>query len=163
MKMKDFVRDQFFERSHWKLKIIQLVSAILMWLVLFLPMLILLNSRVRGGIVHGFFHLSNVIIYDYTNQLAITAVLLLLGSAVISLVFLLRNNYFVKQVYPKQKTYDPEKNQARTQILEAMYAERFMDQASRERVKYYVVAPEQNLPNGMVEKIFIEKKVEVEK
>jgi len=147
---KDFVQDSYYEHGHWGLKIRESIITVLVWVFLVFPVLVLINSVSSRVVWSGIYH------WEYVDGLYLSSFLqraigiifvVVLGFSV---YLLLRNNHREKHVYPQKKTYDEEALARRKEVLEQMYSERFGDDGLRHSTRYYVVAPEQNLPTHLI-------------
>ncbi|MFC4652959.1 hypothetical protein ACFO26_08565 [Lactococcus nasutitermitis] len=155
--MKDFTQDEFFELGHHKLKAVQIISTLFMWLILLAPLLVLLNSlgkkKIWSIIYQWHTHATTIFTHFLENFIGVTFIVI----ALICLLLLLRNNHLEQKVYATKKTYDEEKLEKREEILEELYQERFGEEKFRATSSYYVVASEQNLPDTLVQDIFKER------
>lgn len=158
--VKDFVKDSFFEKGNWGLKIREILLNLVFFAVLLIPIFLLFNSLADGSIwnkVYYWTYQDGFELSDYLESAILLAVVVIL---VCSLGLLYRNNHREQKVYPKKKTYNEAALATRKKILNEMQTERFGEQEFRETTRYYVVEPEQNLPDHMISDLF--KKAEVE-
>jgi hypothetical protein len=159
--IKNFVQDKFFEKGHLWLKIRQVLINLLFLGVLVIPVMILFNSLANGQLwtfLHHWTYQDGFALTNYLQSFILLAVLVIL---VLSLAFLLRNNYREQKVYPKKRTYDEELLNKRKEILYEMYAERFGDKEFRESTKYYAVDGEKNIDDHLIEELFKDNGVEI--
>ncbi|GAB2026567.1 hypothetical protein [Lactovum odontotermitis] len=159
--IKDFVQDKFFEKGNLKLKITEILLNLLFLAVLIIPIFLLFNSLADGSIwrdVYFWTYQDGFELSDYLESAIVLAVVVIL---VCSLGLLYRNNYREQKVYPHKKTYDVKKLEARKKILNDMQTKRFGEEKFRETARYYVVEPEQNLPDHMISDLFKKAGVEI--
>jgi ABC-type multidrug transport system fused ATPase/permease subunit len=159
--MKDFVRDQFFEEGHVWLKARQIFMNLIFLTILVVPVLILFNSLTSGEIwefLHYWTYQDGFALTDYLESSILLAVIIVL---VLSLAFLLWNNYREQKVYPEKKTYDEKRLNKRKEILYGMYAERFGEKEFRESTKYYAVDGDKNIDDRLIEDLFKDNGVEI--
>lgn len=159
--VKSFVQDRFFEKGNWWLKIRQILLNLVFLAILVIPIIILFNSILEGKISENFYFWSHQDGFDLADYLKSFILIAFIFVLVASLAFVFRNNHLEQKVYPKRKTYDEKKLEARKIILNEMYTERFGEQKFRESTRYYVVEGKQNLPDRMVDDLFKEGKVEI--
>ncbi|MCH4169515.1 MAG: hypothetical protein LKF42_09680 [Streptococcaceae bacterium] len=157
----NFVQDDFFEKGHWWLKIRQVFLNLIFLVVLILPIMILFNSIAEKRIWRALYFWQYQDGFELSNYLKSFIVLAFIVILVASLIFLFRNNYQEKKIYPKQQTYDSLKLQNRKQILEALYTERFGDSATRQQSKYYAIDGKQNFSDTLIEGLFKQEGVEI--
>ncbi len=153
---KSFVHDAYFERGHWGLKLRQAVVTTLIGAYLVFPVLVVLNSVGEHEVWSNVYSWTYVDAARLAGFLARATGIIVVVVLAFSIYLLVRNNHREKHVYPKKKVYDEAGLVRRKEILERMYAERFGDDEVRHGSRYYVVAPEQNLPthfvSGLLEK-----------
>lgn len=159
--IKNFVQDQFFEKGHPWLKVRQVLVNLIFLAVLVVPVMILFNSLASGQLWTFLHHWTYQDGFALTNYLQSSILLAVVVILVLSLAFLLRNNYREQKVYPKKKTYDEEKLNKRKKILYKMYAERYGDREFRESTKYYAVDGERNIDDHLIEELFKDNGVEI--
>lgn len=157
----DFVQDDFFEKGHWWLKIRQIFLNLIFSLVLILPILILFNSIAEGRIWATIYFWQYADGFQLSNYLKSFILLAFIVILVFSLMFLFRNNYQEKQVYPNRLTYDSGNLETRKQILEQLYSERFGSSDLRHELKYYAVDGEQNFSDTLIEDLFKQEGVAI--
>ena len=160
---KDFVEDAFFERGHPWLKVREIVMILVFWVVLLYPIVILVNSvaphRIWEGVYRWTYHDGYELVHFLVRAVGIIVIVVVLFTVYL----VLRNNHRERKVYPERLTYDVEGQARRKAILEQMYRERFGTEEFRHTARYYVVAPDQNLPTRYVhELLFTQKKGESE-
>ncbi len=151
-----FVTDEFFERGHLWLKVRETAITLLITAFLVVPILVLLNSTAREVIWEGLYHWTYADGHELARFLVWAIAIIVLVVLVFSIYLLLRNNHRERKVYPYRKTYDVDGVEKRKAILNAMYDERFGPEDMRHAARYYVVAPEQNLPTGFIHDLFRE-------
>lgn len=151
---KSFVQDAYYERGHWGIKVRESAVTILIWVFLVFPILVLINSVSRQVVWEGIYHWEYVDGLYLSSFLQRAILIIFVVVLAFSIYLLLRNNHREKHVYPQRKTYDEEGLARRKAALEQMYAERFGDDGLRHSTRYYVVAPEQNLPTHFVSDLF---------
>ncbi|MDR2722917.1 MAG: hypothetical protein LBB54_04240 [Cellulomonadaceae bacterium] len=151
---EDFVQDRFYERGNRWLKTREIVVSILLWIFLVYPILVLFNSVNRHTLWEGIYHWAYTDGFQLDTFLKRAILIIVVVVLGFSIYLLLRNNHRERKVYPVKKTFDGAAMERRKQLLEAMYAERFGDERSRHQARYYVVAPEQNLPTHFISDTF---------
>ncbi|OQO64490.1 hypothetical protein [Enterococcus faecium] len=159
--IKNFVRDNFFEKGHLLLKIRQLVLNLIFFVILVLPVMILFNSLANGenwSFVHYWTYKDGFDLTKYLSSAILLAIVLVL---VLSLAFLFRNNYQEQHVYPRKKTYDEGILKKRKAVLNELYTERFGDKSFRETTKYYEVDADQNIDDYLIQILFKNSEVEI--
>lgn len=149
-----FVHDRFFERGHLWLKVRETAIVLLITAFLVVPILVLINSTARTVVWENLYHWNYADGFDLARFLAWAISIIVVVVLVFSIYLLLRNNHRERKVYPHRKTYDVEGMERRKAILNQMYDERFGPEAVRHGSRYYVVAPEQNLPTGYLHDLF---------
>ncbi|MTD41863.1 hypothetical protein GIX45_25240 [Erwinia sp. CPCC 100877] len=152
--MKKFIKDDFFSKGHLFTKIRQIFFTVIMWVPVLLPIIITANSTVFRKVEDHFYrwnYRGGFVLYrDLTAEL----VLFLIAVVVIAFLLAHRNNYRMEHYYKQKKMYDEAKLEQKAAALETIYTERFGDQAFRENVTYYSVAPEKNLTDDLVKETF---------
>ena len=156
-----FVKDGFFERGYLWLKVREIVVTLLIAAFLIVPILVLINSASRAVVWDWLYH------WEYADghalvRFLITAIAIIVVVVLAFSIYLLaRNNHRERKVLPNRKTYDVEGMERRKAILNQMYDERFGPQEVRHGSRYYVVAPEQNLPTTYLHDLFREAGTDV--
>ncbi|MBS7576625.1 MULTISPECIES: hypothetical protein [unclassified Enterococcus] len=157
----NFIQDDFFEKGHWWLKFRQVLLNLVFSLFLILPILILFNSISEERIWSAIYFWQYADGFQLSNYLKSFIWIAFTVILVFSLIFLFRNNYQEKYLYPQQMTYDEAKLEKRKRILEQLYSERFGTRDSRYKSKYYVVNSEQNFSDTLITDIFKQEGVAI--
>ncbi|RZI49218.1 hypothetical protein [Lactococcus kimchii] len=158
-----FVQDKFYENGSKVYKLAQALVAIIGWLVLLFPLLIMINSILEKPLFTFIYHWSGKQGHIFLTYISIVVVvgILVLGTA--SFFLVRRNNLMEIQKLAEKKFYDEEKNKIRLALMEELYSERFGDKTSRESAGYYVVSPEQNFPKNYIRSHYKENENEPER
>lgn len=148
-------QDHFFGRHHWALKIRQTLAIILCWLVFFIPITITVStycaylSKGKHGRFFWYYR-------EGFQELNFLIIFLLFALGMIA-VFCLAMGYVQKQrlrgllgIWP---LFDIPDNQKKRQRADNFMTARFGSRHDRQRVKYYVVKPEQNFSKNQLQKI----------
>ncbi len=158
---KDFIQDDYFEKGNIKLKVRETVVVVLLWLILLYPILAIINSYSPFPLWKFIYHFSSKESEAFTDYCGTVLVLGFGLMTLCSTFFLLKNNHNEKYGFEKETLYDVEKCAAREVLLDEVYEKRFGTRNFRENAQFYVVAPEQNLPNGYIEGKFKKRGLEI--
>jgi hypothetical protein len=153
-KVKNFIKDVFFAKGHFLLKLWQFIFTLLMWLPVLLPIMITANSTIFKEVEDQFYrwnYRGGFVLYQH---LTVELALALVGIFVIAILLTHRTNYRTTHQYQQKIMYDEVKLAQKKAALEKIYAERFGTAAFREQANYYSVDPEQNLPDDCIKKVF---------
>lgn len=158
---KLLVLDNYFNKKHHVLKIGQTVIAVLGWLGVVLPFvwssIPFVSPKFAGK--HSF--------YTYLEEFQLLKLLVpfLALSFVFILIFYLCltiwNNHRFRHLLQKEKLYNEERLEKRTQLLENAYTERFGPKEIRYKAKFYSVSEEQNFDKDFVKNLYKENGVEL--
>ena len=152
--VKDFVQDKYYEKGHALLKVRETVTALILWIVLLAPILVAINSLSPQVVWSWLYRWTWAEGRELADFLLFAITLAFIVIMILSVILLIRNNYFVKKVYPNRHTYDIVAMQQRKLIMETLYAQRFGSAEQRENARYYDVHPEQNFSEGTIDKLF---------
>jgi len=148
-------------RGHAWLKVREIVVTLLIAAFLVLPILVLINSTARHVLWEGLYHWSYADGRELARFLVWAIAVIVVVVLVFSIYLLLRNNHRERKVLPYRKTYDVDGVAKRKAILGQMYDERFGPEEVRHGARYYVIAPEQNLPTTYLYDLFREAGTDV--
>lgn len=148
-------RDRYFEKGHWWTKIWQTLVVILVWIILFIPIMITTSTywayRTNGQHGHFFWHYA-----EGFTELNFFMIFLTFAAGVIA-VFCFAMGYIqvrrARGLIEKWPMFDMTKNQWEQRRAERFMTKRFGDEAFRQSRRYYTVKPEQNLSNNQLKKI----------
>lgn len=154
--MKDFVKDEYFEKGHLLLKIRETLTALALWVLLLIPLAVLINSVAPQPLWNNVYHWSYSDGLAWNHELFLAVIFALAFFAITCTLLLVRNNYRYTHVFPKKKTYDEAKLAQKTQILNEKYSQRFGDIDFRHNTAYYSVIPEKNLETNQIHDWFEE-------
>ncbi|MFC4651892.1 hypothetical protein ACFO26_03140 [Lactococcus nasutitermitis] len=153
----DIVEDKYYEKFFQKLRLQQDIIVIFLWAIIIYPILVAINSFSQKPLWKGIFH------WDLETGRAFTKkvfLVLLIGGIILiilSTISLIHNNWRENKILSQKRMYDTKRLAARKEILEKIYEERYGEREVRESSQYYIVAPEQNLPNHLIENTFKER------
>jgi len=138
MRIKDF----YFEKGHFWLKLHQTLIGAFMWLLVAAPIAITLNSiYFRINYLPRWQYLEGFHLYDVLNQVLRIA----LGSALLlSVILTVRNNLIIKKKARTEILYDETKVAQKLELTEKVYENRFGSLSARHGVKTYSVKEAQN-------------------
>lgn len=155
-------RDRYFEKGHWGMKIWQTAIMLLSWVVLIVPIVITsatyLAYRSHGHRGHFFWYYSegfqelNFLIIFLTFSLGIVAVF----CFTMGYIQIQRSRGLVE----KWPMFDMTKNQWERRTAEKFMEKRFGNEAKRQSLRNYSVAPEQNLSKNQLKKIINSEETE---
>jgi len=147
------IKDAFFEKGHFWLKLRQAFVGILMWLALFAPVAITLNSvYLRFDFLPRWQYLEGFHLYELLAIILLEAVVL---ATALSVFLTLRNNRFISKHVKKEILYDEESVAKKLAIVEQVHVERFGNLEARHEARTYSVKEAQNFDDDFFQKLYL--------
>ncbi|WP_283583256.1 ABC transporter permease [Limosilactobacillus difficilis] len=148
-------QDDYFEKGHWWLKIVQTVVMLLAWLAFFVPIIITGATywayRSHGRHGYDFWHYA-----EGFAELDFLMVFLTFAAGMIA-VFCLAMSFIQwrrsKGLVNTWPMFNIIQNQQKSQRAEDFMQARFGSQAFRQRQRFYTVQPDQNLTKNQLKAI----------
>lgn len=158
------VKDKYFSKGNYWLKIWQTLVALLGWMIVVLPFI---------WVIWVFFPLTrperakDFFLYDFLSEKKMLYfligffVLIFFSFLITSFVLTRWNNRNLHKKVNESFEYEDEELEKRQELLEEMYTERFGTKEERETVRFYSVSAEQNLDTTFIADLYKENGVEL--
>lgn len=154
--MNEFIKDDYFSKGHWLIKISQTIVSIFMWIVVITPLVITFSSTIFTRSYHMIYQWhfkSGLLIYHIlTRDLFIFFFIF----SIIGFFLTIKNNYIITNQYKKKVMYDEISAQKKRKLLENFYTERFGEKILRESSNYLKISPEKNVNDDEISEYFKE-------
>lgn len=158
------VKDKYFSKGNYWLKIWQTLVALLGWMIVVLPFIWVIwvffpltrPERAKDFFLYAFLSEKKMLYF------LIGFFVLIFFSFLITLFVLTRwNNRNLHKKVNESFEYEDEELEKRQELLEEMYTERFGTKEERETVRFYSVSAEQNLDTTFIADLYKENGVEL--
>lgn len=158
------VKDKYFSKGNYWLKIWQTLVALLGWMIVVLPFIWVIwvffpltrPERAKDFFLYAFLSEKKMLYF------LIGFFVLIFFSFVITLFVLTRwNNRNLHKKVNESFEYEDEELEKRQELLEEMYTERFGTKEERETVRFYSVSAEQNLDTTFIADLYKENGMEL--
>lgn len=150
------IKDSFFDKGKYRIKIFQSLFAIIGWVGVFFPFLWIalpfIFPRKMGKL--------QILIYfeekESFNFLLLFLSIAFFTIAILYVVLTYLNNSRFSNDFTKKEYYNEVRLKEREKLLESAYEKRFGPRKERQSIKYYSVLEEQNLPTDFTKKLYDE-------
>ena len=143
------VKDKYFSKGNYWLKIWQTLVALLGWMIVVLPFIWVFFPLTRPERAKDFY------LYAFLLEKK------MLYFLIISFVLTRWSNRNLYRKVNKSFEYEDEELKKRQELLEEMYTERFGTKEERETVRFYSVSEEKNLDTTLIADLYKENGVEL--
>ncbi|GAB6092680.1 hypothetical protein [Furfurilactobacillus curtus] len=146
--------DAYFERGHWGLKICQTLVAVLGWLIVLSPLVLMVISAISfyQPTWWPWWHLQLAQREMLYYAVVLGFIFVLVGIFTVSMTLI--QNRKRQQLVEQWPTFDPLNQQRRKVELNAFMTKRFGSLEARHAVRQYTVKPEQNLATDQIQQLF---------
>ncbi|MDF3824936.1 hypothetical protein NW162_06860 [Enterococcus faecium] len=155
------VKDKYFSKGNYWLKIWQTLVALLGWMIVVLPFIwvffpLTRPERAKDFSLYAFLSEKKILYF-----LIGFFVLIFFSFLITSFVLTRWNNRNLYKKVNKSFEYEDEKLKKRQELLEEVYTERFGTKEERETVRFYSVSEEKNLDTTFIADLYKENGVEL--
>ncbi|MCV3161099.1 hypothetical protein OHD86_01980 [Enterococcus faecium] len=158
------VKDKYFSKGNYWLKIWQTLVALLGWMIVVLPFIWVIwvffpltrPERAKDFFLYAFLSEKKMLYF-----LIGFFVLIFFSFLITSFVLTRWNNRNLHKKVNESFEYEDEELEKRQELLEEMYTERFGTKEERETVRFYSVSAEQNLDTTFITDLYKENGVEL--
>ncbi|WP_430611262.1 hypothetical protein [Enterococcus sp. DIV0876] len=151
---KQLVTDSYFEPGNVGLKIKQTILVIIAWLLIFIPFIWLAIPFFFPRTADWLDFRVYVEERSAFSYLFIFLIVVFLLLTVLFVLLTRKNNRRFKNQLHKQSLHDEEMLEKRKMLMSEFYTARFGEQEERQKVRYYVVKPEQNISETEIKSLF---------
>lgn len=155
------MKDKYFSKGNYWLKIWQTLVALFGWMIVVLPFIWVFFPLTRPERAKDFylyaFLLEKKMLYFFIGFFA----LIFFSFLIISFVLTRWNNRNLYRKVNKSFEYEDEELKKRQELLEEMYTERFGTKEERETVRFYSVSEEKNLDTTLIADLYKENGMEL--